>query len=52
MMTANQLQTDTLLYPIDCLILACARTHDAKLVSFDAELQVAGAVGPATVVRE
>nr|WP_254714859.1 PIN domain-containing protein [Natranaeroarchaeum aerophilus] len=51
-MTANRLQNDTLLYPIDCLILACARNQDAELVSFDAELQEAGAIDPTTVVRE
>ncbi|WP_254864776.1 type II toxin-antitoxin system VapC family toxin [Halovivax gelatinilyticus] len=51
MMTANRLQKETLLYPIDCLILACARNHDAELVSFDSELQEAGATDPTAVVR-
>ncbi|MDG5761768.1 PIN domain-containing protein [Natronococcus sp. A-GB1] len=47
MMDANRLQKETLLYPLDCLILACAQGHDADLVSFDSELQAAGAVSPA-----
>ncbi len=38
MMDANRLHRETLLYPIDCLIFACAQGHDATLVSFDAEL--------------
>lgn len=46
MMDANRLQRETLLYPIDCLVYACARSHDAELVTFDAELQEHGAVPP------
>lgn len=46
MMTANRLQKETLLYPIDCLILACAQGHNAELVSFDGEIQDAGAAAP------
>lgn len=46
MMDANRLQRETLLYPLDCLILACAQGHDATLVSFDSELQEAGALSP------
>lgn len=46
MMDANRLQRETLLYPLDCLILACAQGHDADLVSFDSELQEAGALDP------
>ena len=46
MMDANRLQQETLLYPIDCLILACAISHDTDLVSFDVELQENGAVEP------
>lgn len=46
MMDANRLQRETLLYPLDCLILACAQGHDADLVSFDSELQEAGALRP------
>ncbi|MEY7849503.1 type II toxin-antitoxin system VapC family toxin [Natrarchaeobius sp. A-rgal3] len=47
MMDANRLQRETLLYPLDSAILACAQGHDADLVSFDSELQEAGAVSPA-----
>jgi predicted nucleic acid-binding protein len=46
MMDANRLQRETLLYPLDCLILACAQSHDGELVSFDSELQEAGAIPP------
>ncbi|WP_435182776.1 type II toxin-antitoxin system VapC family toxin [Halobellus sp. EA9] len=46
MMTANQLQSDTLLYPMDALILAAAEAVDATLVSFDGELTEHGAVPP------
>jgi predicted nucleic acid-binding protein len=46
MMDANRLQRETLLYPLDCLILACAQSHDAELVSFDSELQEAGTLAP------
>lgn len=45
-LSANQLQKETLLYPLDSLILACAQNHDATLVSFDRELLDAGAVHP------
>jgi len=47
---ANQLQDETLLYPMDSLILACAREYDATLVSFDGELVDAGAEHPADVI--
>ncbi|WP_122088600.1 type II toxin-antitoxin system VapC family toxin [Halalkalicoccus subterraneus] len=46
MMDANRLQRETLLYPLDCLILACAQSHDAELVSFDSELQESGTLAP------
>ena len=46
MMDANRLQRETLLYPLDCLIFACAQSHDADLVSFDSELQESGALAP------
>lgn len=49
MMDANRLQLETLLYPLDCLILACAQGHDAELVSFDSELRDAGAVAPGDI---
>jgi|GEM_PF-1958469 len=50
MMDANHLQQETLLYPLDCLILACAQGHDADLVSFDSELQDAAALSPAELL--
>ena len=48
-MQANRIQQETLLYPLDSLILACARAHDATLVSFDSELLDAGATHPEDV---
>ncbi|PGF17171.1 VapC toxin family PIN domain ribonuclease [Natrinema sp. CBA1119] len=50
MMDANRLQQETLLYPLDCLILACSQGHDAELVSFDTELETAGALAPADLL--
>jgi len=47
---ANQLQDETLLYPMDSLILACAREYDATLVSFDSELIETEAEHPADVI--
>ena len=49
---ANELQTETLLYPLDCLVLAIARDQNATLVTFDAELIEAGASGPESVLAE
>ena len=37
-MTANRLQSETLLYPMDAMILSAADAADATLVSFDSEL--------------
>jgi len=50
MMAANRLQSDTLLYPMDALILAAAEAVDATLVSFDAELLDHGAKRPEDVL--
>lgn len=47
---ANRLQDETLLYPMDSLILACAQEYDATLVSFDGELIDVGAEHPADVI--
>ncbi|MGB9987621.1 type II toxin-antitoxin system VapC family toxin [Salarchaeum japonicum] len=47
---ANELQQETLLYPMDCLILACAEGCGATLVSFDNELVENRAIEPADVV--
>lgn len=37
-MSANRLQRDTLLYPMDALIRTAAEAVDAPLVTFDGEL--------------
>lgn len=50
MMAANQLQSETLLYPMDALILAAADALDAVLVSFDTELVDHGAELPNNVI--
>jgi predicted nucleic acid-binding protein len=49
MVAANQLQSETLLYPMDALVLAAADAIDATLVSFDRELIEHGAEHPADV---
>lgn len=43
---ANELQSESLLYPIDALMLAAADPADATLVTFGSELHENGAVGP------
>ncbi|TQQ82438.1 type II toxin-antitoxin system VapC family toxin [Halonotius roseus] len=48
-MAANRLQSETLLYPMDALVLAVAEANDAMLVSFDAELVDHGATLPSEV---
>lgn len=48
-MTANRFQSETLLYPMDALILAAAESIDATLVSFDTELLEHGVVHPEAV---
>ncbi len=50
MIAANQLQSETLLYPMDALILAAADAVDATLVSFDTELLEHGAEHPENVI--
>ncbi|GGM74559.1 putative nucleic acid-binding protein [Halarchaeum rubridurum] len=49
---ANALQRETYLYPMGCVILACADGCDATLASFDAELVENGAVTPQSVVED
>lgn len=44
--TAYSLQQDTLLYTLDCVLLALAEDVDATLVTFDGELLENGAVPP------
>jgi len=50
MMAANQLQSETLLYPMDALLLTAADAIDASLVSFDSELVEHGAKFPENVL--
>ena len=50
MIEANRIQEETLLYPMDALVLSCANSIDATLVSFDAELQDHGAKHPEGVI--
>ncbi|WP_136715708.1 type II toxin-antitoxin system VapC family toxin [Halorientalis salina] len=49
--SAYSLQQDTLLYTLDCVLLALAEDIDATLVTFDGELLENGAVSP-TELRE
>lgn len=48
-LNADSSQQETLLYPMDALILAAADGADATLVSFDAELLDHGALAPEAV---
>jgi predicted nucleic acid-binding protein len=50
MMAANRLQSETLLYPMDALVLAAADAIEGKLVSFDRELVEHGAITPSDVL--
>jgi len=50
MVRANHLQEETLLYPMDALILSAAHAVDATLVSFDTELREHGATHPKEVI--
>jgi predicted nucleic acid-binding protein len=52
MMAANRLQSDTLLYPMDAMILSAADAADATLVSFDSELVEHGAEIPQQLLDE
>jgi predicted nucleic acid-binding protein len=47
---AYELQEETLLYTMDCVLLALANDVDATLVTFDGELLDHGAVVPETLV--
>jgi len=44
--SASEFQSETLLYPMDALILSAADAVDCPLVTFDAELLEHGAVEP------
>ena len=48
---AYGLQQDTLLYTLDCVLLALAEDIDATLVTFDGELLDNGAVPPAELLE-
>ncbi|MEF8852642.1 MAG: PIN domain-containing protein [Haloarculaceae archaeon] len=50
MMAADRLQSETLLYPMDALILTAADAIDATLVSFDSELLEHGGQPPENVI--
>lgn len=50
LVAANELQSETLLYPMDCLVYAVAEDQDATLVTFDSELLDAGASSPGAVL--
>jgi predicted nucleic acid-binding protein len=52
MMAANRLQSETLLYPMDAMILSAADAADALLVSFDSELVEHGAELPQQLLDE
>lgn len=49
-MEANRRQSETLLYPMDALILSAAAAVDATLVSFDSDLVEHGAERPGSVL--
>lgn len=48
--SAYSLQEDTLLYTLDCILLALAEDVDATMVTFDGELLDHGAVEPAELI--
>lgn len=49
--SAYALQQDTLLYTLDCVLLALAEDIDATLVTFDGELLENGAVSPTELLE-
>ena len=49
-LNAYAMQKETFLYPIDCLLLTLADDIDAELVTFDTELQHAGATAPTELI--
>ena len=52
MMAANRLQSETLLYSMDAMILSAADAADATLVSFDSELVEHGTDLPQQLLDE
>ena len=49
--SAYSLQQDTLLYTLDCVLLALAEDIDATLVTFDGELLENGAISPTELME-
>ncbi|UPW02385.1 PIN domain-containing protein [Halorussus gelatinilyticus] len=49
-LATNRLQKETLLYPMDCLLLAAAEDADAELVTFDSGVVDAGATPPSELL--
>ncbi|RCU46214.1 type II toxin-antitoxin system VapC family toxin [Haloplanus salinus] len=49
--SAYSLQQDTLLYTLDCVLLALAEDIDATLVTFDGELLENGATSPTELME-
>jgi predicted nucleic acid-binding protein len=49
---ANTLQQETLLYPMDGIVLAAADSVECPLVSFDSGLRDHGAVEPAELLSD
>ncbi|OYR71721.1 type II toxin-antitoxin system VapC family toxin [Halorubrum ezzemoulense] len=49
--SAYSLQQDTLLYTLDCVLLALAEDIDATLVTFDGELLENGAISPTELIE-
>ncbi|ATW89316.1 PIN domain-containing protein [Halohasta litchfieldiae] len=49
--SAYSLQEDTLLYTLDCVLLALAEDVDATMVTFDGELLEHGAIEPAELIE-
>ncbi|WP_311172860.1 type II toxin-antitoxin system VapC family toxin [Halobellus ordinarius] len=49
--SAYTLQQDTLLYTLDCVLLALAEDIDATLVTFDGELLENGAISPSELME-
>lgn len=50
MIAANRIQSETLLYPMDALILGAAEALSATLISFDSELVEQGAKRPESIL--
>jgi predicted nucleic acid-binding protein len=51
LIAAYRLQEETLLYPIDCVLLATTQELGGTFVTFDAELIENGAVSPEDVLE-